>query len=186
MNKNERKNMMKTKWRNRPDAPKGKTPAATLATSIAAQYKVLTGVEQLAECSRIIEKRDKVVDGDVLDFDDPFSKPEDRIFGNFWELQQSAGLVSGSDERIADAPADEEDSSTHSTPDVTRGAQETDPGTVAPPTNDVPPLGVLDSADSLYGDPRDIINNIVPPNPMSLVSLVGYVVFRSLPDPCLQ
>lgn len=64
----------------------------------------------------------------------------------------STEAVSGSDEMMVDAPANEQDPSMLAFPDITYGPQETNPGALAPAFNE----------DLLDGSPADTILNSVP------------------------
>lgn len=173
MTKEERKKQIMSTWN---AARKAKRESAQVSEgrTNAAAVSGHAGVEQMAESSTMGAARGAVGGEFFLpDPELPFStsewaveteeprnpfglSEEDNILRSsllaFLQDAPSTEAVSGSDEAMVDAPANEQDSSTLAFPDITYGPQEINPGALAPAFNE----------DLLYGSPADTILHSVP------------------------
>lgn len=162
MTKNQRLNLMNQLSRRRRAEAKAQGVNTNGAGSSAP-----VGVEQHAESSAMAESRGATGGGFVLY--DPASISEETNLD--WQNEGRTGLVSGSEEMMLDASANEEGRTTDSLPGLTYGAQEIDPDAVLAAFNNLP--GFVASTPFLarvarqrlhYGDPADMMVAVEAPS----------------------
>lgn len=193
LSKRERRNQMRRAWMaSRKNAGAGSSKSQDGKTYGAKDGNAGAGFkQQQAESSRMGKRRGGVAGGGFFpDSNDPSSTPketavtneskdcssvteEDRFLrsnlGTVSRNSRPTDLGSGSDQSMEDAPADEEDPSTSSFPDVTHSPQEANPGAVAPATNEAPRFPVPNSFAArasqqiLHYRPTDTMLILVPP-----------------------